>query len=113
MASNPEIKRFYHSRQWKKISRAYMQSQNYVCERCGSVGTICHHRHYITPKNINDFSLSLEFKNLECLCMNCHNKEHFSHQSKCEREVIFDADGNAVNVVEASDEIPPLSENFL
>ena len=81
MERNPDLTRFYHTAQWKKISRAYMQMQNYVCERCGGVGTICHHRRYLTPQTVKDFSLSLNFDNLECLCMNCHNKEHFAQSS--------------------------------
>ena len=94
MKRNPELKSFYHSQRWRKISRLYMAAQNYVCERCGGVGEICHHRKHLTPENVSDFAVSLDFSNLECLCMTCHNREHFS--TGAEREVIFDAEGNAV-----------------
>lgn len=53
-----------------------MSSKNYVCERCGGVGEICHHKKYITQKNINDPNITLNFDNLECLCRDCHGKEH-------------------------------------
>ena len=112
MIRNPEVNRFYHSPQWKKVSRAYMQTHNYVCERCGGVGTVCHHRRYLTPLNVKDYSVSLNFENLECLCMDCHNKEHFAHNSDCTRKVVFDTEGNVVCVVEDNDENPPIAEKL-
>lgn len=103
MATNPDLKRFYNSPQWKKISKAYMQSKNYVCERCGGVGVICHHRQHLTPLTVSDMSISLSFKNLECLCMTCHNHEHFAHADcVCVRECVFDDNGNLVSVYETN-----------
>ena len=32
--------------------------------------------------------------NLESLCMECHNKEHFEGKSK--KEYVFDKDGNVI-----------------
>ena len=69
-------KGFYHSKEWKRVSRLYMESRNYVCERCGNVAVICHHKTYINPHNITDPSITLNPDNLECLCQECHNKEH-------------------------------------
>lgn len=69
-------KAFYQSKEWKQTSRAYMSSQAYICERCGSVGEICHHKKWLNPKNINDPYITLSFDNLECLCRDCHGKEH-------------------------------------
>ena len=73
-----------------------------MCERCGGVGEICHHRKHLTPDNVRDFAISLDFSNLECLCQTCHNREHFS--TGAEREVIFDAEGNAVAEKGGNDE---------
>lgn len=83
---------FYNSREWRKISALYMSSRNYVCERCGGVGVICHHKKYITPGNINDTDITLNMNNLECLCQDCHNREHSAGVSRA----IFDSSGDMV-----------------
>lgn len=88
-------KGFYQSKEWKKVSRLYMSSRNYVCERCGEVATICHHKTYLTPQNITDPNISLSFDNLECLCQDCHNKEHF-RQRYSPTGTAFDENGNLV-----------------
>ena len=53
-----------------------MAGRHYVCERCGGVARIVHHRQYITPQNINDPAITLNWANLEALCIDCHNAEH-------------------------------------
>jgi len=90
---------FYGGRQWKKISRLYMIQQNYVCERCGSVAVICHHKQHISPANINDPSVTLSFDNLEALCQECHNREHFQKYSKA----IFDGSGEMIGAKESAE----------
>jgi hypothetical protein len=42
-----------------------------------SHGYIVHHKNYIDVKNIWDTSITLNADNLELLCIDCHNKEHF------------------------------------
>lgn len=90
-------KEFYKGKQWKKISRLYMEGRNYVCERCGGVGSICHHKTYLTPRNINKPEVALNFGNLECLCQDCHNKEHMLKHSIA----VFDSDGNVTGAKES------------
>ena len=51
-----------------------------------SLGYIVHHKCYIDANNIYDTSITLNFDNLELLCMDCHNKEHFASK-------IFDSNG--------------------
>ena len=67
---------FYRSKAWRDVSTAYMTSRFYLCERCGSPATICHHKIYLNAQNINDPEISLNPDRLECLCQDCHNKEH-------------------------------------
>ena len=39
-------------------------------------GTQVHHRIRLTPKNISMPEISLNWKNLELLCDECHHDEH-------------------------------------
>lgn len=89
---------FYKSKAWRQTARTYMTSQSYVCERCGAMGEICHHRKYITPLRINDPDITLSFDNLECLCRDCHGKEHMLKGSR----TYFDADGNVERVKDSA-----------
>ena len=73
---------FYKSTAWQQCRAAYIKSVGGLCERCLSEGKIVpgyivHHKCYLTPDNINDPSVSLNFDNLEYLCQECHNQEHF------------------------------------
>lgn len=88
----PYAEAFYKSKAWRKVRRAYMESQHYICERCGKPAVICHHKKHITPKNIDDKEITLDFDNLEALCMDCHNKEHMARNGVC----IFDENGNVI-----------------
>ena len=74
-------KSFYTGKQWQKTQRAYMLSKCYVCERCGAVAEVVHHKKYLTAKNISDPNISLSFDNLEALCKDCHGKEHMLKHS--------------------------------
>lgn len=89
-------KSFYQSKAWRETSRLYMSSKHYICERCGGVGRICHHRKYITPYNINNPNITLSLDNLECLCHDCHQQEHAGAVSR----VVFDEAGNIQQVKE-------------
>lgn len=94
--------RFYKGKAWQKVSRLYMTGQNYICERCGGVGVICHHKTYITPENISDPAITLNMDNLECLCQDCHNKEHKSSVSRA----VFDDAGRMIG----AEDSPELAE---
>lgn len=39
-------------------------------------GDQVHHKKHLTPKNINDPEITLNWDNLELLCLDCHRKEH-------------------------------------
>ena len=69
---------FYQSKAWRRLSRAFLLSKSYICERCGGPAEIAHHKIYITPINITDPAVTLNPANLEAVCLNCHNTEHFS-----------------------------------
>lgn len=87
---------FYHSRAWRQCRDAYFISKHGLCERCGAPGKIVHHKIYITPKNIDDPDITLNFDNLELLCQECHNREHFEKHSPLREGLMFDEYGNLV-----------------
>lgn len=72
---------FYRSWSWIKCARAYKADRGGLCERCLAKGLITpgeevHHKIHLTPENINNPKISLNFDNLELLCKNCHIEEH-------------------------------------
>ena len=72
---------FYTSRAWVKCSRAYRKSKGGLCERCWSKGLVVpgaevHHKIRLTPENLSDPSIALNWENLELLCKDCHTEEH-------------------------------------
>lgn len=76
-----ETEKFYWTRQWARTRTAYRKARGGLCERCLAKGIIApgdivHHKIHLTPENIGDVSLSLDFSNLELLCRDCHAAEH-------------------------------------
>lgn len=86
-------KKFYLSKAWRNTREAYYRFRCGICERCGAAGDIVHHKRYLTPSNIHDPSITLSFANLELLCQECHNKEHFEKENP---RYGFDANGNVI-----------------
>ncbi|WP_304345234.1 HNH endonuclease [Campylobacter showae] len=89
--------KFYQGQNWKKTRNAYYISQNGICERCGGIGRIVHHKKHLNKANQNDFNLTLHWENLELLCQDCHNKEHFERSCTVEG-LKFDENGDLVKV---------------
>lgn len=88
---------FYRSSKWTKCKNSYMSKQNYICERCGGLASICHHKIYLNAENYKNPYVSLNHDHLEALCQTCHNQEHFG--TPAIREGLqFDKDGNIVKV---------------
>lgn len=88
---------FYKSKAWKQTRKAYANSQHGICERCGGLGDIVHHKIHLTPENIFDANISLDWNNLELLCQDCHNKEHFA-KNEVRTGLMFDENGQLVEV---------------
>ena len=88
----------YNSKKWLRVRKAYMQSKNYICERCGEPATICHHKKYLTAENVSNAEIAYNFENLECLCQACHNLEHEHFQ---QIGAVFTASGDVVNFRES------------
>ena len=97
--ARPFARKFYNSKQWIKCRNAYRESVFYICERCNRPGEEVHHKTWLTPDNINDPYIALSFENLELLCMSCHSKEHMSKYSPLRDDVMFDSNGELIQVV--------------
>lgn len=72
---------FYKSKAWKNCRELYAQSVGGLCERCLAKGVyrpgeIVHHKVWLTPENINDASITLNWDNLILLCRDCHAEVH-------------------------------------
>lgn len=68
-------------------------------------GIIVHHKVYLTPTNINNPDVTLNWDNLQLLCIDCHNKEH-SKELPIGEGLMFDAEGNLVKIIS-----PPVMQN--
>ena len=95
----PEIQAKYKCTRWKKTRIEKLQQTNYFCERCIKQGIynsakIVHHKEYINNLNYIDDDIFYKLDNLEALCQECHNKEHFSTEE--DTDYVFDEDGNVV-----------------
>lgn len=80
-------KNFYRRKVWKTCRDSYMAQQGGLCERCLKRGLIVpadivHHKIYLTEESYQDPSVALNFDNLEALCRDCHNKEHFKKETE-------------------------------
>ena len=100
---------FYNSKVWRQTRALYKQIQFGICERCGQPnGTEVHHKTALTPENITNPDISLNFDNFELLCSSCHNKEHKSKYSYTRDDVCFNDKGELVKKL--NNDIAPLSK---
>lgn len=93
-------KMFYKSKAWQDCRRGYIAERIRIdggaCETCGiNPGYILHHKINLTPNNINDPEITLNWKNLKWECKECHDKEegHGVDNKSAGLLVMFDADG--------------------
>lgn len=90
-------KAFYNSQAWRKCRRAYISERSAMdggmCEYCKEQpGYIVDHIEELNPLNINDPSVSLNFDNLQYLCLECHNTKTFTAGAR----YILTANGDVV-----------------
>ena len=95
----PYAKKFYNSTSWIATRNAYFKYRLGLCERCNERGTvspgeIVHHIKHITPSNINDTDITLNFNNLMLVCRSCHKIIHDGDNSITIDGLIFNEDGD-------------------
>lgn len=94
-------KAFYKSTAWLNCRESYISFRRGIdggmCERCHKqLGYIVHHKVYLDAMNINDPLVALNHNNLEYVCKECHDAEHFTPEEKptlCR----FDSQGRPIN----------------
>ena len=84
---------FYHSKAWLECRAGYINSVLGLCKHCHKQGLIVHHIVKLTPENINNPSITLDWSNLMYLCLDCHNAIHADKLSTKEN-YYFDEKGN-------------------
>lgn len=89
LVNTPEIERFYTSRAWRRCRDAYAASVSGLCERCLAKGLIVpgdevHHKIRLTPENLSNPAIALNWDNLELLCSDCHQEEHRGTRWRCD-----------------------------
>lgn len=72
---------FYSSKAWQRTRAAFAKSKGNLCEICLAKGIykpaeIVHHKTELTPENINDPLVTLNWDNLQCVCRDCHAQIH-------------------------------------
>ncbi|MCM1052460.1 MAG: hypothetical protein NC483_00560 [Ruminococcus sp.] len=102
---------FYQTKAWKQVRKNIWLKQSCLCARCHRpvyvngisdyvskdkrLKGIVHHKEYLTDVNFNDINISLNENNLEGVCIDCHNVEHFT-ASVTRNDLTFDVEGNII-----------------
>lgn len=95
---------FYNSKAWQHCRTEYKKSVGGLCERCKAkgqivAGEIVHHKTKITPGNINDPNITLNWNNLELLCRDCHKEEHAEETYKRKNKKRFKINQNGELII--------------
>ena len=87
---------FYSSGVWQTCREAYAKSKAWTCERCGAAGAQVHHKIRLTPANVSNSDVALNWNNLELLCDECHKAEHKKRKKKKAQRYSVAEDGTLV-----------------
>ena len=88
---------FYRTKEWARARKLALTKAGYKCIRCSNAGNFVHHIIYLTEENYTDPIISLGLDNLEVLCQDCHNREHFI--KPIGEGLAFDEEGNLIEIL--------------
>ena len=95
--ARPEMKPFYGSRAWQAARMAALKRDRFSCQLCGQRAQEVHHLIELNESNVNDPNVSLNLKNLQSLCHDCHTKitseAHKAGEPDAGKGFFFDANG--------------------
>lgn len=77
-----EVDIFGYTKNWEQISKAYRETHNYTCERCGLHIDNPFEQYYIHVHHRNGNKVDNRTRNLECLCVRCHANVDTNHQMR-------------------------------
>lgn len=102
--SKPWARKFLHSKRWLDCRAGYIAERINIdgglCEVCHrNLGYIVHHEILLTPENINDPDVALNWEFLSYECKDCHD-QHDGHGVGGHTTLvcIFDDDGNPIGI---------------
>lgn len=89
---DPKYLTFYRSKDWRLLSRTYLQRAGYKCqarlEGCKGLAVEVHHIKPIqTPEG---WDLRIDWDNLEAVCTSCHNARHGGRWKKGKSDGVID-----------------------
>lgn len=89
---DPKYLTFYRSKDWRLLSRTYLQRAGYKCqaklEGCKGLAVEVHH---IKPiQSPEGWDLRLDWDNLEAVCTACHNARHGGRWKKGKSDGVVD-----------------------
>lgn len=93
MAKTDRLQKFYNSLLWQKARDFKISSAGFLCEVCGELGEIVHHKIPLTEVNMNNPKISISNDNLQLVCRSCHKRIHDEIAGKG-LILIFDKEGN-------------------
>jgi len=78
-----ETRVFYDSKEWKACRETFRKSRKGLCEEClkngiVTAGDMVHHKIHLSPDNMRNPDIALNFDNLELLCRTHHQEKHGS-----------------------------------
>ena len=95
--AKPWAKAFYNSMAWRYARKQALARDHHTCAYCGARATEVHHITELTPDNITDPTVSLNLRNMQSLCHDCHRtitmQEHGLADIDCDMMYFFDDDG--------------------
>lgn len=101
---NQEVDIFGYVRNWDEISRAYRETHDYTCEKCGISIQDPFDRQYIQVHHKNGDKLNNKTSNLQCLCIRCHANVDDVHRHN------FSSRANKLMIDKFNKKYPPIIE---
>ena len=92
-------KAFYRSGPWQAARGIALRRDHFTCQRCGARAEEVHHKIELTLDNIHNINVALNIDKLECICHICHTKETIGNDGDVRDGMIFDEDGNVVQML--------------
>lgn len=80
--TNKEIYEFYQSKEWKRVRKAVLDRDNWICQPCLREGRVHEANlvdHIVELRSKNGWSKRLDMDNLEAINRSCHNKKEHKY----------------------------------